>query len=209
MASGENLEIFDTKLSDQSQSKEPICEVAAPTCELTPFMALKLFKQGFVGVDDKRSNLRDQAFLRLKYHRMVNTNACTVAKVESKIVPNTSLKSRCRQSQSVFRTKLIARDKVCVISKMCAGECEAAHIIDYASGGSFDVSNGLLMSRNLHKQFDMYLFSIDPETCKVVVAPEAGKWSISFYTNKKATIDDLCKPNLKAHYEKFKIKNNL
>jgi hypothetical protein len=187
---------LDTKICQSDVSSEFVSK---------EFMALKLFKQGF-------SAGCEPNFLKLKFHRMFcsstkggNKSANKFAKKISQTIP----KSRSSTKQSTFRIKLVNRDRVCVISGLCAGECEAAHIVDYASGGSFDPENGLLLSRNLHRQFDLFLFSINPATLEVVVSPNATGWSVNTFAKKIAAVHESCKPNLVQHFKKFKAKNSL
>lgn len=40
---------------------------------------------------------------------------------------------------------------------------EAAHIIPVSHGGSYDISNGILMTPNLHKAFDLGVFTFDDD----------------------------------------------
>lgn len=79
------------------------------------------------------------------------------------IKQNENIKKLCeeREGQNKFRKELILRDKNCLISGDNADICEACHIVPYSEVKSFDISNGLLLNRCLHKLFDNYLWSID------------------------------------------------
>jgi predicted restriction endonuclease len=57
----------------------------------------------------------------------------------------------------------------CIISGC---NIEAAHIIPYRNQDSHNIANGLLLRVDLHRLFDKYLLTIDPETRKVLIAPE-------------------------------------
>ena len=56
-------------------------------------------------------------------------------------------------------------DGKCIISNEdCLYELEAAHIIPLADDDSYDVDNGLLLTRNLHSTMDKLLWAINPDT---------------------------------------------
>jgi hypothetical protein len=71
-----------------------------------------------------------------------------------------------REGQSAFRNELLAAyGGICAISG-CTVEAvlEAAHIIPYLGEHTNIVTNGLLLRADLHRLFDLHLFSIDPFT---------------------------------------------
>jgi hypothetical protein len=136
--------------------------------------------------------------------------------------------------EDAFRNRVRARDKKCVISgkdndgapwDVWAG-FEAAHVFplqyeslwtqyDYGqwitnmeSGSSRinSVQNGLLMSENLHTQFDQYLFSINPDVrnlelvLAILTRQKDGYKIISFMPNREGidgrVLDPICRnPN--------------
>lgn len=80
-----------------------------------------------------------------------------------------------RISQNTFRKRIIERDKKCIVSGANKSICEACHIIPYCDSDDshiYDVNNGLLLNRNIHKLFDEHLVTIDPDTCEFIVTPE-------------------------------------
>ena len=74
--------------------------------------------------------------------------------------------SRC-YSQESFRRELIKRDQHCILSGLSAEVCEAAHIVnkEFLQNDSkelrFTKQNGILLSSNLHKEFDMHFWTVD------------------------------------------------
>ena len=79
-----------------------------------------------------------------------------------------------RRGQRDFRTKLLeAYQGKCAISSCDAAEAlEACNILKYAETGNNQLSNGLLLRADLHTLFDLGLIAIDPETKKVLAAPD-------------------------------------
>lgn len=108
-----------------------------------------------------------------------------------------------RLDQETFRQAIIFRDRRCIISGFDPAECEAAHIVPYAKDKSFDPSNGILLNRCLHKLFDDYQFSINPESIKIVIKDVSKNLSIKPYLNKKVKLAPECIPFIKKHYKKF------
>ncbi len=111
-----------------------------------------------------------------------------------------------RDGQNKFRKKLILRDKKCLITCDNYEVCEAAHIIPYSESKSFDIGNGLLLNRCLHKMFDKYLWSINSLDC---VEFSKQIWNLenfhnyNRYNGVKLNISDDCKKYLSTHYKKF------
>ena len=121
---------------------------------------------------------------------------------------------KIRISQQTFREGLIDRYKKCIITETIKDECEAAHIIavsdfnkqDY-NIDTYDINNGLLLSANLHKTFDKYLWSINPDTFIIEISSLYDCGTITNYNN-ISLADKLSKYNyyesLSNHYKKFK-----
>lgn len=50
--------------------------------------------------------------------------------------------------------------------------CDAAHILPYSNcdyNEKYDTHNGILLSKNMHAAFDKNYFTIDENTCRVVI----------------------------------------
>lgn len=77
-----------------------------------------------------------------------------------------------RRGQPKFRQDLLDTYKRCLISGCTAENAlEAAHIQPFASGGTNNISNGLLLRADLHTLFDLDLIRIDPDDMTVFVTP--------------------------------------
>lgn len=113
-----------------------------------------------------------------------------------------------RHYQKKFSKKIFERDKKCIV--ICKGnlvEFEASHIVPVSEGGDYTESNGILLTRNLHKLYDEYLWSINPETLCIdtISDDEEITGSIKNYLNNKVNLipDFFMLINLKAHWNKF------
>ena len=113
-----------------------------------------------------------------------------------------------RYYQKKFSKKIFERDVKCiVVGKGNHVEFEACHIVPVSEGGDYTESNGLLLTRNLHKLYDDYLFSIHPETFNIeaISMNEEIIGSIIDYLGKKVNLnpDFFMEINLKSHWAKF------
>jgi hypothetical protein len=59
-----------------------------------------------------------------------------------------------RMGQREFRAELIKRYKNCIVTGKPVKLCEACHIVPHNETQNYDVDNGLLLCRELHKLFD-------------------------------------------------------
>ena len=104
-----------------------------------------------------------------------------------------------------FRNKVLnLYNRKCLITSYEEEECEVAHILPFcecSSSQKYDIYNGLILSANLHKLFDKYIFSINPETLMIEVK---GDHRIKKYHGLKLNLNKECLPYLKMHYNKFK-----
>jgi predicted restriction endonuclease len=115
-----------------------------------------------------------------------------------------------RLKQEEFRKKLLNKyNNKCIISgNSCLLQLEAAHIIPIRDNENYDINNGIILTRNLHKTFDEYYWSINPETLKVEInnnIKDLDVGDILQYKHQKIDIDtnsDLLN-NLKHHYDIF------
>lgn len=77
-----------------------------------------------------------------------------------------------REGQERFRKELIEKYNECLISGNCTSNIlEAAHVKPHSEEGEMDISNGILLTRNLHKLFDdgLILLEYDDIYSKIVV----------------------------------------
>jgi hypothetical protein len=137
-------------------------------------------------------------------HKIININD-DPSKYQQDIRPN----------QGTFRNHLIEKYNKCLITgSKCLFELEACHIIPYAEDKhNFLVSNGLLLKSNIHKTFDKYLWTINPDTFMIEIK-QNDTIDIGEITNYNGVYVDLDKNdrmlinNLQKRYKTF-LKNDL
>lgn len=80
---------------------------------------------------------------------------------------------RVRPGQSRFKFRVFQRYGArCPLSGVTVPEMlDAAHLVPDAQDGTDDPRNGLPLNAALHRAFDAHLFTIDPDTLKVVTKP--------------------------------------
>jgi hypothetical protein len=112
-----------------------------------------------------------------------------------------------RQGQSQFRRSLLEAYKgKCAISDCNVEQAlEAAHIIPYRGEQTNVTSNGLLLRADLHTLFDLKLITIDPQTMRVLAAPELMQTTCRAFHQKMIKLPDseAHRPNqmaLESHY---------
>ncbi|MCB0211161.1 MAG: HNH endonuclease [Anaerolineae bacterium] len=77
-----------------------------------------------------------------------------------------------RRGQAAFRQNLLDTYKRCLVTGCEAVDAlEAAHIRPYAGGGTFALSNGLLLRADIHTLFDLGLIAVDSEDMTVIILP--------------------------------------
>lgn len=113
-----------------------------------------------------------------------------------------------RYYQKKFSKKIFERDLKCiVVGKGNHVEFEACHIVPVSEGGDYSASNGLLLTRNLHKLYDDYLWSINPDSLciEAICTNEEIIGSIIDYLGKRVNLkpDFFMLINLKSHWVKF------
>ncbi len=116
--------------------------------------------------------------------------------------------TRKRLNQTQFRKEILKKfNNTCIVSnETCLDELTAAHIIPVGDKENYDIDNGLLLMENLHKTFDNFKWSINPETLVIEINNNVNSGSIKKYDGKKLNIktNDVFKANLQYHYDKFK-----
>ncbi|ARF12598.1 HNH endonuclease, partial [Klosneuvirus KNV1] len=102
--------------------------------------------------------------------------------------------------------------KYCIVTNSHSDMCEACHIIPYCDcddNNKYDVNNGILLEAGLHKLFDKYLWSINPNTNKIEVSKQLLNDNsydlINKHYGKVLNFNNNMKNNLITHYNKFKI----
>jgi predicted restriction endonuclease len=130
-----------------------------------------------------------------------------IEKLNKITIPKFSVKLT-RPSQQNFRNELISYFTKCPITGCEVDECEAAHIIPVGSDGDYVLTNGLLLGAHIHKTFDKFAWSINPETLQIEYTEKSG--SICKYVqqiNLSLILDHKWKKSLEWHYSRYKIKN--
>ena len=132
-----------------------------------------------------------------------------IATINSKNYQSTGRQGR---EQEYFRSKLLKiYDKKCfirdeqIIARYKSKEqilLDAAHIVPYSKGGSFSINNGVLLSYDLHKLFDLGLITIEHKIgsfySKLSEKLNKGSYLDEFNNKKLEYIPDQFSPNLLA-----------
>lgn len=113
-----------------------------------------------------------------------------------------------RTGQVNFRARMMARyGAQCVITECKIDTLlEAAHIIPYRGDQSDDELNGLLLRVDIHRLFDAYLISINPQTHTVELANSLSDETYLSLKGKRLFVFSP-KPRrlfLEAHYKQFR-----
>jgi putative restriction endonuclease len=114
-----------------------------------------------------------------------------------------------RTIQNKFRKSLIIRYEKCIISGNGEIVCEACHIKPYIlcnEKEKSDVNNGLLLDSSLHKLFDNYLISINPNTFALEISNKLDMNNYNFawkYKNKLIKVNNISRKYLEFHYNLF------
>ena len=74
------------------------------------------------------------------------------------------------------RRALAVRDRGCIIPGcgIPAEACQTHHVVDWAAGGSTEISNLALLCWAHHRQVDLCMWAISPATGKPIAEPEPG-----------------------------------
>jgi len=113
-----------------------------------------------------------------------------------------------RKEQTKFRKNLLKIYSKCIVTDNdCETELDAAHIIPHSDGGEYNFDNGLILNTNIHRTFDKYLWSINPNTLMIECKKDFNIGTIEKYKNKKINIklNNKLKKNLEYHYNQFLI----
>lgn len=110
---------------------------------------------------------------------------------------------KTRPDQTNFRSQIVRYFGSCPITKLGPDECEAAHIVPVSDGGAYELTNGLLLGAHIHKTFDKFLWSINPQTFQIVCKPGSG--SIQYYDPNSLVkiINSQWTKSLESHWKKF------
>ena len=111
-----------------------------------------------------------------------------------------------RQGQPQFRVSLLeVYNGRCAITDCNVQEAlEAAHVVPYLGLETNHLSNGLILRADLHTLFDLFLFTINPESLTVIVSPNLKSTPYSKFDGKvirqrKKGYSDISKGALHYH----------
>ena len=96
-----------------------------------------------------------------------------------------------RLNQQQFRHELLKKynSKCIITNEDCIDELEACHIIPVSDNESYELNNGLLLRSNIHKTFDKFLWSINPDTLIIEGKNDIKLGNIKKYIGKKINLD--------------------
>ncbi|VVT33600.1 conserved hypothetical protein [Roseovarius sp. EC-HK134] len=125
--------------------------------------------------------------------------------IKAAIVERKSALAKIRPGQAAFREAAIERHNGrCVFTKTSTLEVlEAAHVIPHTGEPQFErPDNSLLLRRDVHALFDLFLLGLDPVTGKILVSP---KLENSIYAKLQGRVVDhkLAPAALSFHAEQF------
>lgn len=120
----------------------------------------------------------------------------------------TTTKNRGYNQKKFRENALIRFNNKCLITGVSQTETlEAAHIVPVSESKTIEDSyndNALLLISDLHKLFDSYMFSINPETMKIERVVELDPYYDKLLSKKiKFKFNEQELANLKIHYDKF------
>ena len=122
------------------------------------------------------------------------------------ITNNEITEIREKRNDYQFRKSVINHYKKCIISGLNVKRCEVAHIKPFSQcdiNEKYDPNNGLLLDSGLHKLFDRYEFSINPETYMLVTKMDDDDLGLDEYQNKILNIEPNSKRYIEYHYSNF------
>lgn len=96
----------------------------------------------------------------------------------------------------------------CVITDAEMYECSVAHIKPLSQSNNdekYDYNNGMILSESLHRLYDKYLFTIEPNTFEIIVSENIKnkKSLINQYNGKVLVLNSNSKKYLEYHYNEF------
>jgi len=148
-----------------------------------------IFPKGFSYQDAKEAGM---IFLEIDYENPLFIEQLLSDKREEK--NNTPARPGQKEFSETIREVYSNR---CAISGCDVTETlEAAHILPYKGDHSHKIWNGLLLRSDIHKLFDSYLLTIEPETKKILWAPSLQ----NSYSELMKPELKLCLPQERIHW---------
>lgn len=125
--------------------------------------------------------------LKLLYEELIEKFSSDVEKIEIEFImyerfgyryTNNLIESteeKVKRKDKVFRDKVRTYYKTCVITGRTSKVCDVTHIKPFSESKpeeKYDPNNGLLLSADLHKLFDLKLLTINSDTFEIKLAVE-------------------------------------
>lgn len=160
--------------------------------------------------DNKTITVKELNSLKQKFNsNLINFLLCNCYNI--KVLTT----STYREKQIEWKENLLKRfDNKCIItSNNCLPELNACHIKPFHVNNDFNINNGLILTQHLHKTFDLFYWTIHPETHNIIINDEIKNiGTISKYKNIKLQFNfntTTFNKYLIYHYNKFikKLKN--
>ncbi len=126
-------------------------------------------------------------------------------KIAQSLLERKSVLIKPRPRQAAFRQSAIERHGGrCVFTKTNVPEAlEAAHVIPHTGAQQFErPENSLLLRRDVHALFDLFLLSIDPNTGKIRVSPQLVN-SVYAKLEGRVVRHKLSDAAVKFHFQEF------
>ena len=106
-----------------------------------------------------------------------------------------------------FRKSVLMKYDRCLITNYGVRRCEIAHIKPFSvcnDNEKYDHNNGLLLDSSIHKLFDKYEFTIDPETFEMIVKDDPDNdLGLNEYNGKKLDISLDSREYIRYHYNEY------
>ena len=127
-------------------------------------------------IDDENINELEELYYKLKkttskrllsylFYTLKNFDPTSIESTEEKV----------KRKDDKFKEEVKKYYKNCVITSRSSKVCEVAHIKPFSESNSeekYDPNNGLLLSADLHKLFDLKLLTIDSDTFELKLSDE-------------------------------------
>lgn len=167
----------------------------------SPPISQKLQNSSKSNLESSKTNNNEDIYIyindEIDNHELNIDNVDTRERITTEVVK--------RPEQVYFREQLLKLyDGKCVITGYDAEKAlSAAHIIPYKINQDDKISNGLLLRADIHKLFDNYLITIEPDTMTVKISLRLTNTKYTELEGARLDIPKVNKQALKWHYEKF------
>ena len=121
--------------------------------------------------------------------KITNDDSFVITNTDERSFSVTKIANRIGQSH--FRKQLIDLWKGCSISGCkTLSALDAAHIAPYRGEKDNDIRNGLLLRADLHRLFDAFLISINPDNLTVHISPKISDPTYNQFEGVKIQLEE-------------------